>query len=112
MPSDESVFFFAEGTRTADGEIHPFKRGGIKMAFALGIPVVPVAIAGTREALPKGSGAVKPGKVRIAIGAPLLPGPESAESQEELLGQVEAEVRAMFERIRHLDRAISGGFLA
>ncbi len=50
-----SVVFFPEGTRSATGELLPFKNGAFRLAAELGIPVVPVAIIGTRDLLVKGS---------------------------------------------------------
>lgn len=48
-----SVFLFPEGTRTKDGALRPFKRGAFQLAAEMGVPVVPMALNGTREVLPK-----------------------------------------------------------
>ena len=96
-----SVAFFAEGTRSDDGELLPFKRGGVAMALALGVPIVPMAISGTIKVLPKGArGVRKSGLVRVAIGEPIPTGEESPEEKQRLLGLVSAEVASMYERIR------------
>jgi 1-acyl-sn-glycerol-3-phosphate acyltransferase len=50
-----SVAFFAEGTRSRTGKMAPFKRGAFKLAIETGTPIVPVAITGTRDALPRGT---------------------------------------------------------
>ena len=50
-----SVLFFPEGTRTPDGEIRNFKMGAFKAAKDAGIPVLPVVIDGTWDAVPKNS---------------------------------------------------------
>jgi 1-acyl-sn-glycerol-3-phosphate acyltransferase len=47
------LLLFPEGTRTLDGRLQPFKDGGFKLAAETGAPVIPVAVAGTFEALPK-----------------------------------------------------------
>ena len=49
-----SVFFFPEGTRSRTGELGPFKNGAFKLALETGIPVVPIAISGTRDLLERG----------------------------------------------------------
>lgn len=49
------VAFFAEGTRSRTGCLQPFKPGAFKLAIETGTPIVPLAIAGTRDALPRGS---------------------------------------------------------
>jgi len=48
-----SVFFFPEGTRSADGALKPFKPGAFLLAHEMGLPILPIAINGTRLALPK-----------------------------------------------------------
>lgn len=48
-----SVFFFPEGTRSLDGVLKPFKPGAFVLAHEMGLPILPVAIDGTRLALPK-----------------------------------------------------------
>lgn len=47
------VLLFPEGTRSADGKLQPFRDGAFRMAKAAGVPVIPVALSGTHETLPK-----------------------------------------------------------
>jgi len=47
------ILMFPEGTRTRDGHMQPFKDGAFELAHELGLPVIPVAVHGTRRALPK-----------------------------------------------------------
>jgi 1-acyl-sn-glycerol-3-phosphate acyltransferase len=47
------VLLFPEGTRSASGELQPFKDGAFRLALDARVPVIPVAIAGTHESLPK-----------------------------------------------------------
>lgn len=49
------VMFFPEGTRSPDGRVHRFSNGPFRLAIKEGIPVLPLAIDGTRDALPKHS---------------------------------------------------------
>jgi len=49
-----SIIIYPEGTRSVDGSILPFKKGGLVMSMNMGVPVVPVAMCGTREAMKKG----------------------------------------------------------
>ena len=44
-----SVFLFPEGTRSLDGKVGRFKKGGLKLAIDLGVPIVPVGIVGTNQ---------------------------------------------------------------
>ncbi|MDD2603548.1 MAG: lysophospholipid acyltransferase family protein [Desulfobacterales bacterium] len=48
-----SVFFFPEGTRSRDGALKPFKPGAFVLAHEMRLPILPIAIDGTRHALPK-----------------------------------------------------------
>jgi 1-acyl-sn-glycerol-3-phosphate acyltransferase len=66
-----SVMFFAEGTRSQDGALHPFKKGAFATAIGFGLPVLPVAIAGTRPIWPKGKLRVRRGTVAIEVGEPI-----------------------------------------
>lgn len=50
-----SVMMFPEGTRSKDGNLLPFKDGAFALAIQAGVPILPVAIAGTREMRPKHS---------------------------------------------------------
>ena len=50
-----SVMMFPEGTRSRDGELLAFRDGAFRLAIAAGVPVLPVALAGTRQMRPKHS---------------------------------------------------------
>jgi len=50
-----SVMFFPEGTRSRDGQVQRFSDGAFRLAIEEGVPVLPLAIDGTHEALPKHS---------------------------------------------------------
>ncbi len=48
-----SVMFFPEGTRSRDGRVRRFQTGAFRLAIEAGVPILPLAIDGTRDALPK-----------------------------------------------------------
>lgn len=50
-----SVFFFPEGTRSEDGTLGRFREGAFRLAIEAGVDIVPLAISGTEQALPKHS---------------------------------------------------------
>ena len=60
-----SVIIFPEGTRSPDGSIQPFKKGGFALAIKSRVPIVPLAIVGSREIMPKGRLTVRPGRIRV-----------------------------------------------
>ncbi len=66
-----SAIVFAEGTRSRDGRLLPFKKGPFVLAIAAQVPVVPVCCVGTYDLLPSGSIAPKPGRVVVRIGRPI-----------------------------------------
>ena len=49
-----SVMLFPEGTRTRDGGLGEFKDGAFRLAIETGCPILPLVVAGTREAMQKG----------------------------------------------------------
>ena len=66
------ILFYAEGTRSPDGRIGPFKKGGTVLALRTGLPLVPMSVSGTRKFLPKRSVIIRPGgKVRIVLDTPI-----------------------------------------
>lgn len=66
-----SLIIFAEGTRSRDGDIHPFKKGAFRMAISTGLPVVPVTVNGTWEVWPPGSKVFYKGKADVVIHEPI-----------------------------------------
>jgi 1-acyl-sn-glycerol-3-phosphate acyltransferase len=78
--SGDSVLLFPEGTRTRDGNLGPFKKGGFHLAAQAGVPIVPVALRGTRALMPRGSYLLRAGTVTAIIGEPI---PTQGLSEEE-----------------------------
>ncbi len=71
LSGNSSVMIYPEGTRSRDGALQPFKKGGFWMALQAGLPIVPVRVSGTREIVPAGTLVVTPGTARIAICPPV-----------------------------------------
>jgi 1-acyl-sn-glycerol-3-phosphate acyltransferase len=89
-----SFAIFAEGTRSPDGRMRPFKRGAFTVAIAAGVPIVPVSISGTQRVMKKGSWFIRPGEVVVRFGAPVESSSYKFEQRFELLARVEAIVAA------------------
>jgi 1-acyl-sn-glycerol-3-phosphate acyltransferase len=71
IKAGQSVVIFPEGTRTRDGKLGSFKKGGFHLAIDSGVDIVPVAIRGTRPLMPPGTPLIRAGKVEIELGAPI-----------------------------------------
>ncbi len=83
------VVIFPEGTRSKDGVMQPFRRRGITLLAATGLPFLPVGIGNSRGIMPKGNFLVRPGKIGVVIGEPLQPPPISGEDHHEMEGFIE-----------------------
>lgn len=66
-----SIMVFPEGTRSRDGKIHQFKKGGLLLAIKAQLPVVPVALCGTRDVVLKGAWKLESKPVELIIGKPI-----------------------------------------
>lgn len=66
-----TIVMFPEGTRSDSGKLQPFRKGAFVLAIQTGIPVVPVAIIGSRAVMRKGSWKVGRGEIEVRIGAPI-----------------------------------------
>ena len=93
-----SVIIFPEGTRSPDGQIHPFKSGAMMLAIKAGVPIVPMAIIGTHKVLAKGRLLAQSGPVTIRLGRPLDISRFKAGDRQELAGLIQAEVTALFDQ--------------
>jgi 1-acyl-sn-glycerol-3-phosphate acyltransferase len=66
-----SVMIFAEGTRSPTDELLPFKDGAFQLAIEAQVPILPIAIAGTRDCMAKGSFAFRRAHARARVLAPI-----------------------------------------
>jgi 1-acyl-sn-glycerol-3-phosphate acyltransferase len=90
-----SAVVFAEGTRSRDGRLKPFKKGPFVLAIAAQVAVVPVLCVNSYELLPKGSLSPKPGTVTLRIGAAIPTAGTNYEVREELAARARAAIVAM-----------------
>ncbi len=68
-----NMIIYIEGKRSFDGKLLPFKKGPFYLAMECGVPVVPVTMVGSHEAMPKGRFAIKPGSVKVIFHPPIEP---------------------------------------
>ncbi|MBL8952007.1 MAG: 1-acyl-sn-glycerol-3-phosphate acyltransferase [Myxococcaceae bacterium] len=101
-----SILVFPEGTRSATGEVLPFKKAMFAIPLRAGVSICPVAIEGTRHIQPKNSWNVQPGEIRVNIGAPIDPAP-FGEDREALAKHVREKVIALHREIGGLGGDLS-----
>lgn len=83
-----SVVIFPEGTRTMDGKLLPFKRGGFLLAAKAGVPVVPFTINGSARVNPAKRLEIHPGTITIRFGDPMPTGGATGKKRDDLIDRV------------------------
>jgi 1-acyl-sn-glycerol-3-phosphate acyltransferase len=68
-----SLIIYAEGTRSPDGRVGRFKAGSFLLAIEAGLPIVPLAVIGTRKVMPKGRLRTEPADVLLVVHDPIQP---------------------------------------
>jgi 1-acyl-sn-glycerol-3-phosphate acyltransferase len=86
-----SVMMFPEGTRSETGEMLPFKEGAFRLAIDSGVPILPLVVRGTRNALPKHGWRFGRSDAEVRVLAPI-----------ETTGLTTRDVPALTERVRNL----------
>lgn len=89
-----SIIIFPEGTRSRDGKLQDFKKGGFVMAIAAGVPIVPINIKGTYEIMSKSGLRIQPGKVTVEIKPPITTDTYTRKTKEKLMGAVRDAILA------------------
>jgi len=85
-----NIVLFPEGTRSSDGKLLPFKKGGFFLAAETGAPMVPVVIRGTAAMMHKGSFKIYPGDAVVEF-LPVM-WPQHYEGREQLMEAVRTEM--------------------
>jgi 1-acyl-sn-glycerol-3-phosphate acyltransferase len=100
-----SVVFFPEGTRSESGELMKFKKGAFKFAIDMGLPILPITIAGTRDILPANTISLYPGYAEMIIHRPIECEGLTDDSIGELTEKTVLQIRKGLEdhAVRHAD---------
>jgi cytidylate kinase len=99
----EPLVVFPEGTRQSGSTVQDIFEGAAYIATRTGVPIVPVGIGGSEQAMPKGAKGLRPVKISIVVGKPILP-TAAAEGRRgsrrgvrELTERLHGEVQVLFD---------------
>ena len=94
-----SVLIFPEGTRSLDGRLGSFKKGGFNLALKSGCDIVPVFISGTARIVPKGSLKIEKGNVKLSVGRPIPLSGYNRKNVAQLMDEVRRSMLASQEQL-------------
>ena len=95
-----NVLVFPEGTRSRDGNVQTFKKGAFVLASQAGVPIVPVAIEGSGRCFPPDGFRIRPGVIRVKLGAPIATRGLVTDDIEDLVRQTREAIIRMTEALR------------
>ncbi len=91
-----SVLIFPEGTRSWDGEIQAFKKGGFVLSVDAGVPIIPIVISGTRDVMPKGKLLIRKLPVEMKILTPIATSGYTRKTKDDLMGVVKDTITSAY----------------
>lgn len=98
-----NLILYPEGERSIDGTPRTFKKGAAILSVHMQVPIVPIAIEGFHDAWPRGKSFQKFAPLRMTIGDPIYPPPESQASEQTyaaLIAKVKDRVVEMWKELR------------
>ncbi|MFO0013413.1 MAG: lysophospholipid acyltransferase family protein [Planctomycetota bacterium] len=102
LKAGDRVLLFPEGTRTTDGEIGPLKPGFIPIARRSKVPLIPIALAGAYDCVPKGSKLFRFYPISVCVGPPLQAAAYDTLTDEQLLAELTSRLHALHTRALQL----------
>jgi len=93
-----SIVIFPEEGRSKERQMRPFQRGAFLLALKSELPILPLAIDGTFDALPAGRSWLKPGPVTIRVGQSFPTAGLTVRSKDELMTKAREQIEAMLHR--------------
>ena len=92
LKNPRSIIIYPEGTRSNDGSIGPFKKGGLVLAIDMDLPVVPVALCGTRKCLGDKKFTLNNNTIEMRIGRPIETNALEYEDRNKFVENIRDEV--------------------
>jgi len=104
LGSGQPLVLFPEGERKDGPDVHPLLDGAAFLAAKAGVPIVPVGIAGSDRAMPRGARFIYPHRVHVIVGEPItVPTNARGRADRKQLNATTQELRAEIQRL--YDRA-------
>jgi 1-acyl-sn-glycerol-3-phosphate acyltransferase len=97
LRSGMPLFIFPEGGRTPDGELQAFLKGPAFLAIRAHVPLVPLALIGTRELLPIHGAHFRPSPVRLVIGEPIDPAGYTLRQTDQLTAKLRDAISRLYQ---------------
>ena len=100
----EPLVVFPEGGRRSGPVVETLHEGAAYLALRARVPIVPVGIGGSERAMPKGSRLLRPGRICIVVGEPIVPSPRanggraSRREIRELTDRLRQEIQRLFDQ--------------
>jgi 1-acyl-sn-glycerol-3-phosphate acyltransferase len=98
LDEGKSAYIFADGTRSPDGTIQPFKRGAFTIASKSQKPILPITILGSHKIMPRDTLKINGGTITLVIDKPILP---DGKTDEELLAETHQVILANYNKYAH-----------
>jgi 1-acyl-sn-glycerol-3-phosphate acyltransferase len=108
IENGEPLVMFPEGTRKSGPKVAEIFDGTAYVAARAGVPIVPVGIGGSDEAMPVGAKMIKPHKVVVIVGKPITPPPGDGTGRvkrrvvREMTAQLQSDLQALYDEARRL----------
>ena len=90
-----SLLIFPEGGRSESGQLQEFKEGAAYLAIKAQVPIVPMALLGTREVLAMHSKEFHPGRVILRVGQPIVTAGLTIRDRERITSEMRAQTLEM-----------------
>lgn len=92
----KNIIIFPEGKRSLSGQLLSFKTGGAKLAIDSGIPIIPLRIHGTNNVLKPKTMILKPDKLLLRIGNPIVTEKLTNDDKDKLINNVREEIEGLY----------------
>jgi len=95
---NSSVVIFAEGTRSADGTLKPFKKGAFMLALHSGVDIIPTAVLGSYDVMPRDRWQIRKLPIIVRFGEPIRSADFREATREELIAEVHRRVAVLLDQ--------------